>query len=186
MLRRSQDPDLTASEKQHTTETLLRFYEKPSLQRAMVQVQVFWAQYDPALAAAGPGSCTGKAPEPVPEIPNTATQPDCRTPSGCLFCAQQRDIDSFDHVWSLASFRLLKSFELSVQVPFKSNKEPPQHPAEAVMNRITEKLNFIKASSPERSKWVTEALIRLEEGQYHPLWAGLIESLFPTEQGATP
>lgn len=182
MLRRSQDPDLTAAEKQHTTETLLRFYEKPSLQRAMVQVQVFWTQYDPALAAAGPGSCTGEAPEPVPEIPNIATRPDCRTPAGCLFCTHQRDIDSFDHVWSLASYRLLKSFELSVQAPFKSNKPPPQHPAEAVINRITAKLNFIKASSPERSKWVKEALTRLEEGQYHSLWAGLIENLFSTEQ----
>lgn len=171
MLRRTADPDLTADEKQHAKRTLIGVYEKPSLQRAMVQTQRFWAEHDPAMAAPGPGTCTGKYPQPVADMPATAVQPDCTTPSGCLFCDHQRDIDSQDHTWSLASFRLLKSFE---EVEAKSNLNP--NPAQATINRITAKLNFIEASSAERAQWVKEALLRLEEGRYHPAWEGLIES----------
>jgi hypothetical protein len=125
-------------------------------------------------------------PEPVADIPISATRPDCKTPAGCLFCAYQRDIDSFDHVWSLSSYRLLKSFELNIQAQAKSKKIQPQHPAEAAINRITDKLASIESSSPERSKWVQEAQIRLEEGRYHSLWAGLIESLCVTAKDNTP
>lgn len=176
MLRRSNDPDLTAAEKQHSTKTLLGVYEKPSLQRAMVQVSEFWAKYDPAQAAAGPGSCLGKVPEPISDIPEMATKPDCVTPAGCLFCTHQRDIDSLDHIWSLASYRLLKSFELRAQIETKSNKAK-QHPAEAAIERLTAKLDFIASSSLQRSEWVKEALLRLEEGRYHPDWAGKIENV---------
>lgn len=176
MLRRTGDPDLTADEKQHAKQTLLGVYEKPSLQRAMVQTQVFWAKHDPALAPPGPGSCAGNAPEPEADTPPSASQPDCITPAGCLFCAHQRDIDSLDHVWSLASFRLLKSFELRAKDQGDVNNQA-QHPADLAIERITAKLNFIQASSSDRAHWVKEALLRLEEGRYHPAWAGLIESL---------
>lgn len=175
MLRRTADPALTADEKQHAKQTLLGVYEKPSLQRAMVQTQIFWAKHDPTLASPGPGSCAGKAPEPVADTPPTATQPDCITPSGCLFCAHQRDIDSLDHVWSLASFRLLKSFELRAQGRAEA-KRAAAHPVDLAIERITAKLNFIQASSPARAAWVKEATLRLEEGRHHPAWAGLIES----------
>lgn len=177
MLRRTQDPDLTAEEKQHATKTLLNVYEKPSLQRSMVQITSFWAKHDPAQTAAGPGVCLGKAPEPVADKPAAATQPDCLTPSGCLFCIHQRDIDSFDHVWSLASFRLLKSFELRAQGRHSGEKAPPEHPAEVTIARISTKLNYISGSSSQRSKWVEETLLRIEEGRYHPSWADMIESL---------
>ncbi len=175
-LRRTQDPDLTAEEKQHHTKTLLRVYEKPSQQRAMVQIKAFWAKHDPAQAAAGPGSCVGKTPEPIKDIPAIATKPDCLTPSGCLFCTHQRDIDSLDHVWSLVTYRLLKSFELKTEGKTASKKAPPQHPAEVVIDRLTSKLNFIQSSSPRRESWLKEALLRIEEGRYHPTWAQMIES----------
>lgn len=176
MLRRTGDPDLTADEKQHAKRTLLDVYEKPSSQKAMVQITIFWEKNDPALVAPGPGSCVGKVPEPVAETPLNAPQPDCITPAGCLFCKHQRDIDSFDHVWSLASFRLLKSFELR-PLNEAEKKVTDLHPADLCIERITSKLNFMQASSGERAQWVKEALIRLEEGRYHPAWAGLIESL---------
>jgi hypothetical protein len=172
MLRRTGDPDITADEKQHTKQTLLGVYEKPSLQRAMVEVHFFWAKYDTTLESPGPGVCTGSTPEPIPGISIPASPPDCSTPSGCLFCAHQRDVDSEDHVWSLASFRLLKSFE---EVELRSNIDPT--PAQAAINRITDKLDFIKSSSSERATWVREAMLRLEEGRYHPAWKDLIESL---------
>lgn len=176
MLRRSGDPDLTAGEKQHAKQTLLGVYEKPSLQRAMVQSQVFWANHDPALASPGPGTCASQAPAPVAEKPPAATQPDCITPAGCLFCVHQRDVDSLDHVWSLASFRLLKSFELPAQGQAKA-KGATTEPAVLSIERITAKLSFMEASSSKRAQWVSEALLRLDEGRYHPAWAGLIECL---------
>jgi len=176
MLRRTADPELTADEKQHAKQTLLGVYEKPSLQRAMVQTQVFWAKHDPTMAPPGPGSCAGQNPHPETDTPPAATQPDCITPAGCLFCVHQRDIDSLDHVWSLASFRLLKSFEPRAHGRAE-RKEAPLHPADLAIDRITAKLRFIEASSLERAQWVKEALIRLEEGRYHPAWAGLIDSL---------
>lgn len=175
MLRRTGDPDLTADEKQHAKQTLLDVYEKPSLQRAMVQTQVFWAKYDPALAPPGPGSCAGTAPKPLADTPPAAAKPDCITPAGCLFCVHQRDIDSFDHVWSLASFRFLKSFEPRAHA--QTDVNPAPSPANLAIERITAKLKFIQASNSDRAKWVKEALLRLEEGSYHPAWAGLIESI---------
>lgn len=177
MLRRTQDPDLTAEEKQHGTKTLLSLYEKPSLQRSMVQIQVFWAKHDPAQAAAGPGACLVKTPEPIADKPAAATLPDCLTPAGCLFCVNQRDVDSLDHIWSLSSYRLLKSFELSGQGWPAPKNARSEHPAEVVIARITAKLNYIAGSSQRRSEWVKEALIRIEEGRYHPSWADMIESL---------
>lgn len=176
MLRRTADPDLTADAKQHSKQTLLSVYEKPSLQRSMVQTLVFWAKYDPALSPPGPGSCASQAAEPVADKSTAAPEPDCITPAGCLFCTQQRDIDSLDHVWSLVTFRFLKSLELRPLV-HSEKKKAVEHPAELTIERISAKLNFIQASSTERALWVKEALLRLDEGRYHAAWAGLIESL---------
>lgn len=177
MLRETQNPDLTAEEKQHAKQTLLKVYETPSLQRAMVQIQLFWAEYDPAQAAVGPGSCANKRPEAVPSTPKFSPKPDCQLPAGCMFCTHQRDIDSFDYVWSLVSFRLLKSFELCAPGQVESKKNQGQHPAEAVIQRISEKLISIKASSTERMQWLNEALIRIDEGRYHPAWVGMLDSI---------
>ena len=179
MLRRTNDPDLTAEEKQHTTRTLLDTYERPSHQRSMVQIKVYWAKHDPAHAAAGPGSCMGKHPEPINNIPPTATRPDCQTPAGCLFCTHQRDIDSLDHVWSLATYRLLKSFELAAHRQSELKMDEPSHPAELAIDRLTAKLAYIRASSARREEWVEEALTRMREGRYHPDWAGMIEDRPP-------
>jgi hypothetical protein len=175
MLRRTNDPDLTAEEKQHAKKTLIGFYEKPSLQRAMVQIKGYWTKHDPALAAVGPGSCKGSEPESIPDAPATATKPDCLTPAGCLFCTHQRDIDSLDHVWSLTSYRLLKSFELASHRQPESKKELAQHPAELAIDRLTAKLAFIRDSNSKRAAWVMEAELRIAEGRYHPDWAGMIE-----------
>lgn len=121
-----------------------------------------------------PESCIDNSPEPTTDIPPTATQPDCTTPSGCLFCEHQRDIDSLDHVWSLASFRHLKSFELAALQSQVTKNDLLKHPAEFAIERLTDKLAHIKASSSKREAWVQEALLRIEEGRYHPDWASMI------------
>lgn len=175
MVRRDNNPERTAEAMQHSVETFHRNYEKPSQQLAMVQAKLYWAKADPAKAAAGPGSCAGKAHEPIPNIPPTATRPDCTTPAGCLFCVHQRDIDSLDHIWSLVSYRLLKSYELATHRKPELRKDQPKHPAELVIDRLTSKLAHFKASSIERETWLHEALLRIEEGRYHPDWAAMIE-----------
>jgi len=178
LLRKTQDPELTAEEKQHSKKTLLREYEKPSLQRAMVQTQIFWGKYDPVLCAVAPGMCSGNLPQIRKDAPPAATSPDCNTPAGCLFCVHHRDIDSFDHVWSLVSYRFLKLFELSAIAEHDAiAREHLLNPAQITIDRIGDKLNLIKESSNTRAAWVEEAMLRIEEQNYHPAWRGHIEAL---------
>ena len=175
LLRQSKDPDLTAEMAQHNRETLLRDYEKPSHQVAMVEATRYFQQSDLSIAPPGPGACTKPEalPLPLPSISKDAPQPDCISPAGCLFCMHQRDIDSFDHVWSLSSYRYLKSLEQAryVRVP----KSAAERPALLVVERITEKLAAFASSSRTRSEWTCEAQARVDEGEYHTRWAGFIQ-----------
>ena len=118
LLRRSGDPGLTAEMAQHSKRVLLEVYERPSLQRSASEITVFWAKNDPNLAgkerllAAGPGECGGNRATSLGK-PQAAPEPDCISPSGCLWCENHRDVDSFDYLWSLACFKHLKITELS-------------------------------------------------------------------------
>lgn len=174
LLRRSSDPELTACMAQHTKETLLSVYERPSQQRAMSEVMRFWSRYDPTIVrttSVAPGQCNGQL-APVPSIPIAAPTPDCIRPSGCLWCEHHRDVDSEDHVWALASFRHLKVIELSKWHSPAVHQEalPVRH----VVDRITEKLRWFHGSNAQRRSWMDEALARVEEGRYHPDWHRLI------------
>jgi hypothetical protein len=87
-----------------------------------------------------------------------------------------RDVDSGDHVWSLASFRHLKSLELACDRPSPPGRTSSVlHPAALAIDRLTAKLKFFERSSVVRGQWVREALLRIEEGAYHPAWRGLIQ-----------
>lgn len=173
MLRRSQDPKITAEMHAHTQEVLIRYYEQPSLQVAMLEISRFHAHTDPAIAPPGPGLCVELAPMIVPGFPAEASEPDCVSPAGCIFCMHHRDIDSEDHVWSLASYRHLKTLELARYRPAKNSRTP--HPAMVVIERITGKLKYFEQSSEVRRLWVREALARIEEGDYHQRWDGFIQ-----------
>jgi hypothetical protein len=176
LLRRSRDADLTAEINQHTKETLLNVYEEPSLQVAITEISRFWKSNDPTITPPAPGFCVGSSPSAFAEIPPTATPPDCITPAGCLWCEHQRDIDSFDHVWSLCSYRHLKAEEFSAMRPAAPSKRIiSPHPAEHAIERISAKLRFFKQSSQVRDQWVEEGLLRIEEGHFHPDWAGIID-----------
>lgn len=177
LLRRSGDADQTAEMAQHTKETLLNVYARPSQQRAMGEVMRFWAKNDPSVARmvpVAPGECDGQ-PVPIKGVPRDAPQPDCLNASGCLWCEHHRDIDSQDYVWSLGCFRHLKIIELSKWHSPPSSRET--YPGEYAINRISEKLRWFKESNARRSGWVDEALARVEEGTYHPSWQRLIESM---------
>lgn len=170
LLRRTGDPDLTASMAQHQKETLLSTYERPSQQRAMGEIIRFWSEHDPTLThttPVGPGQCNG-IPVQLESAPNNAPTPDCIRPSGCMWCEHHRDIDNPDYLWSLVSFRHLKIIEMSRLATPQRGKET--HPAQYVINRISEKLRWFSESNKSRRLWLEEALARVEEGYYHPEW----------------
>lgn len=174
LLRQSGDPNLTAEMAQHTKQTLLEVYERPSLQRALAEVMRFWAKTDPSLSreAIGPGTCNG-TPIPSPQTPPGSAAPDCVRPSGCLWCEQHRDVDSQDYVWSLTSFAHLKRIELVRRRQVAIANSPTQ----AAIDRINEKLGWFHHSNHTRKRWVEEAHARIEEGEYHPDWKMLINHL---------
>jgi len=160
---------------QHTKETLFTNYELVSQQRAMSEVTQFWGKHDPFLAkhaSVSPGACDGN-PTPKKKIPINAPRPDCIRPSGCMWCDHHRDIDSFDYVWGLSSFRFLKTVELSrCRDPVESRE---LHPAQLVIDRVTEKLRWFVDSSQLRRDWVIEAGERISEGSYHARWSNHIK-----------
>lgn len=181
LLRRSGDADLTAAMAQHRKQTLVRVYEVPSLQRSIGEITRFWENSDPTLAtslqsvAVAPGTCDGK-PLAVPFKPIAATAPDCTRPSGCLWCEHHRDIDSFDYVWALGSFRYLKTIEASRYHPPAAMRDI-LHPSDLAISRISEKLTWFRDSNATRREWVDETLARIEEGSFHPDWAYLISAV---------
>lgn len=175
LLRRSHDPAMTAEMHAHTQETLIRIYEQPNLQVAMVEISRFHARTNPAIVPPGPGECVEAVPQAVPDAPPEATTPDCISPAGCLFCVHQRDIDTEDYVWSLASYRYLKSLELACFRP--SAKRISPHPVIAAIDRVTAKLKYFEQSSEVRRLWVRESLARVEEEHHHPRWDGFIRLL---------
>ncbi|WP_157599199.1 hypothetical protein [Rhodanobacter sp. Root179] len=172
MLRRTGDPALTAEMHGHSVEVLHDEYERPHHQRAVAETTRFWHETDPAIASPGPGVCVVATPMMLPESPEEAPKPDCRAPDGCLFCAHQRDLDTLDHVWSLASLRHLKSLEMARDGLWMAT--PDKHPAHRVMERIAEKLEYYAHSTSERAVWVEEVALRMSEGRHHKRWAGWI------------
>jgi integrase len=180
LLRRTGDPDMTAEMAQHHKQTLLNVYETPSLQRAVSEITRFHLRNDPALAgnalllAVAPGECNG-TPEASAAKPQSASEPDCVRPSGCLWCEHHRDVDSFDYVWSLVCFRHLKILELGQILPTKKESKAI-HPAEHAIQRLSQKLSWFRESNAKRREWVEESLARVEEGYYHNQWSYLIEA----------
>ncbi len=172
VLRQTGDPRLTAEMHGHSVEVLHDEYERPHHQRALAETTRFWRDTDPAIASPGPGVCVVATPQRLPQSPLEAPEPDCQAPDGCLFCVHQRDLDTLDHVWSLASLRHLKSLEMARDGLWMKN--PDKHPAHQVMQRITAKLGHYAESTVERAAWVEEVTLRISEERHHPRWAGWI------------
>lgn len=173
LLRNSADPELTAEMAQHTKATLLDVYERPSLQKASVELLRFWSKNDPTISSnesVAPGACTGR-PAAIVSKPALATDPDCIRPSGCLWCEHHRDVDSLDYVWGLACFGLLKEYELAKLAPSEAASATA---ASLAMGRIREKLLWFQHSNSTRRAWVEEAHERLAEGHFHPDWQSLL------------
>lgn len=177
LLRNTKNPEVVAEMAQHSVETLLRCYEEPSHQIALVEITRFHSLSTPMNNAPGPGVCAGSHPLSIYDKPKTAPKPDCISPSGCLFCEHQRDLDCLDHVWSLASYRHYKILELSRYRTVAISELP--NPVTATIDKLTQKLKQFKSSSAVRALWVEEALQRIAEGDFHLKWDGFIRLLEP-------
>ncbi len=173
LLRRSRSPELTAEMAQHTKETLLRVYERPSMQVAAIEITRFWTSFAPTQLAVAPGSCSQK-PELNPVAPNVATPPDCVDPAGCLWCLNHHDIDTFDYVWSLASMRYLKEL---VRARYGNSYERNGGAVQVAVERLSQKLGWFEASNAIRRQWVLDALERVDDDTYHPHWTHMIEAI---------
>lgn len=161
-----------------TLEVFQDHYAQPDHRRAAVELVSFWNSHRAPPAAAGPGACSkATTPQIVPHAPSSAPKPDCLAPEGCLFCVHHRDIDSFAHVWSLHSFRYLKTIELARELPAATQAPQPSdnsHPAAIVINRLTRKIGAFRRGRSEQGEWVAEAEQRMSEGKHHRRWAGWI------------
>lgn len=175
LLKKSTDPDLTAEMSQHTKEILFKHYAKPQHQIAAIEISRFHNLTDPTISPPAPGLCVGKYGQPVevPNISSSAPRPDCGNAAGCFFCIYHRDIDCFDYIWSLVSYRHCKRLELDHYIP--KAKERIKPPPALLIERLTSKLNEFENSSDIRSSWVNEARHRIREGRYHPAFDGLIQ-----------
>lgn len=173
MLRTNLSPQQVADSAQHDIKTLFQSYDMPNPQVAMIEIAQFHKLKENSIPSVAPGVCASQIPISSKSIKDLTPKPDCINSAGCLFCENHRDIDSEDHIWSLASYRYLKSIELA---SFKNNNSKNiKNPIELVIKRVTEKLNYFENSSEERKKWVIEALNKVEEGDYHIMWDGLIQ-----------
>jgi hypothetical protein len=90
-----------------------------------------------------------------------------------MYCDRHRDIDTLDHIWSLVSYRHLKSIEASLYRRGPQNKEVS--PALNVVERVSDKLRLISNKDYIHKEWVDECLQRIIEEHYHPKWDGFIQ-----------
>lgn len=175
LARRSGDIDQTSVMAQTSREVLLKNYLQPDPQIAAAEIsQFFQKQEESAHSPPGPGLCVEPVPSPLLNSPPGAPKPDCVSPSGCMFCSHQRDIDSPDHVWSLVTYRHLKILEL---VTYRPMSKIMQHPTSAVIDKVSQKIEVFEKIDKIRKKWVEEARERIKESEYHPMWAGFIDLL---------
>lgn len=172
LARISKSTEIAAEMGQHLEQTFLSNYDSPDLLSASVEITRFYSMMDHGKAAPGPGMCTQiEQPKSISSAPIEAPKPDCLNPAGCLFCQHQRDIDTDDHFWSIASYRYLKIIELS---RYRPSNQILRLPSMAVVERLTEKLSEIANTNSEYKRRVGNAIAKVEEFDFHPRWEGLI------------
>lgn len=162
---------ITASQMMHHSPQVAEaHYVRPSFSSMLRDVATFQKTHEALRKSPGPGACTGNEPLTIDSAPKGAPTPNCASPAGCLFCVNRRDIDSMDHHWSMLSYRHLKSIELSNY----RGRDPRDAPAFTVITRISEIVESMSSSSPERLAHKQEAEDRISEGWFHPAWESFI------------
>ena len=159
----------------HSRETFERNYKRPSQKRALASIWDFWSK-DPMNPLQG-----GCNPTPIPSTssPMKIAKPDCKTPSGCLWCESYKHIKSFDYIWNLVSYRQLKTFEASKLNVSQDNLSS----SELVINRISDYLSYFQKLNKKCAQWVEKALQWMDEGNFHPVWKDWINALQDSSYG---
>jgi hypothetical protein len=175
LIRKSHDTRMVADMAQHTENTLLTSYETPHHQRAAIEITKFNNGRSISLTAPGPGSCAKTAADQPERLIEDGLDPNCINPAGCLFCKHHRDINNFDHVWSLLTYQRYQA-ELLI-----SHKQPEGlrgiSPVERTIKRIGEKISAFSDLGSDCIKWVEESSARVMEGDLHPKWDMFIRLL---------
>lgn len=177
-MRRKVSRQAAAELLSNTERTFRECYEEIHHQSASRELVSFWRDTESLVSAVGPGGCHEATPKLRNDAPEGAPKPDCEGGGGCLFCDKNRDLRSFDHVWSLASFHHLKLAEFNADRTLLSLKEG--HPVALVIERVAAKLDAIFELGDEYARWVTEARLRVKEGRHHPYYS----SAFTLLEGA--
>lgn len=173
LLRRNVSESMVASMHQHSESTLLKNYLRPNHQIALVEVSRFFSSIEQILASPAPGGCIVDTPNKKPGYSNISPSPDCVNPSGCFFCENHRDIESFDHLWSLTTYKYCKILELS-KTKLANTEE---HPALLTIKAISSKIEYFKLRGDKTKEWSEEAEALVEEGEYHPAWEIFIKMM---------
>lgn len=154
---------------QNRGDTFQRSYRRPNHQRLLEEGGAFFAGLREQLRpAAGPGVCAGTQPEPARASDSSAPQPDCINAGACLFCAHNRDLKSFDHVWQLVSYRDLAQHELRHDSTASSQGHPSSRVA--LIEQIGRKLCSFRELGGDWLRWIDEAERRASSGYYHDLF----------------
>ncbi|MEJ6818053.1 hypothetical protein PseuLF5_13710 [Pseudomonas sp. LF-5] len=177
LIRKSQDLTLVAEIAQNTTSTLMTSYEMPHHQLATAEITNFNSKRAAELLAPGPGLCLRTEDELVKSHNDYGLEPNCINPAGCLFCVHQRDIESFDHIWSLKTYQRYQTEMLLTHKAMLSSPDSTPSPAEQTINRVSEKLQALSELGVEHRRWVDESTDRVTEGDYHPQWDVFIRIL---------
>lgn len=168
LLRKSANPLLTAEMAQHSLRTLHKDYERPNHQLALVEITLFNQKKDTVLQAPGPGVCAKKSSDTINSNSQSVIRPDCITSAGCLFCEYQRDLPTFDHIWSLTTYHRYQTLMLA------DNRQPANLNTSSHIQKIIERLKLkidaFRQLGGEFSVWVDEAHVRTAEEDYHPNW----------------
>jgi len=169
------DFELTADMHQHHQETLHRHYDVSSGHRASAEITNYWRELDTLLLGDPKGSliagqCSGD-PTPIEGKPPEVVDPNCSSQSGCLWCKNMRAVNTEDYVWSLVSFRRLKTIEAAgVMTTDKT-------PVDFVVDRLNQMIAWFREQGGEQAKWVKRSEMRMDEADYHPNWIGILDFL---------
>ncbi|MGE1084179.1 hypothetical protein ACQJ0O_18330 [Pseudomonas shirazensis] len=170
LIRKTQDIALVAEIAQNSTGTLMTSYERPHHQLATAEITRFHHKNETARKAPSPGICSKPSDESAIASIEDGITPNCVNPAGCLFCDHHRDIETFDYIWSLRTYKQYQVQLITSQKtkPHESNygKSPP----ERTIERITRKLDAFTAKDALVQSWVDESNERVLEGDYHPQW----------------
>lgn len=175
LIRRTQNTKLVAEMAQNTETTLLASYERPHHQRAVLEITKFNIELQLPQKAPGPGLCAKTTTDSPTSIDYSGLEPNCVNPAGCLFCSYHRDIESFDHVWSLKTYQ---RYQIELLTTHRANAYlSGSNPVELTIKRIGAKIKALEHSGAQVRQWIEESEERVNEGYYHPQWDMFIRIL---------